>query len=796
MENGIPVGKEQNIVDIDEDKLNQIAQQLDRPLDLSEVVTNPNVTTIDDIVREVNGKEGTPAVSSIFGSLVDPGKLGIVLCNGQVTVVGPGRYICPNPRAGLKKIVALTENPIECETLTIVRVQRGEYGLAVDGGQPIILGEGLHVRNSRLFQHKRFIPVNQQHIQHGSIHIIRVPKGMFALITENNVPKLLAEGVHITNSNLLEFHRFENANQPHLSHGTIHLVRVAKGQIAKITDNNKNNFLQEGTHFINSNTFKFVGMADLNQLAIHHGTLHLIRVPKGKVALVSDENKPKLLEEGTHFVDSNTFEYGGLADLKENVIKHGTIHLIRVSKGQVALVIDENKPKFLEEGTHLIDSTTFKFVSMADLSEQVIRHGTITRFRVRKGEVGLAWEDNKPVFYDEGIFEKDSPNFSFERCVNASEKQITLGSKKIITVWDGEVGVSFLKGKLNVLYPDRHIIESAEHIFQGFLSTQQQCLHLVQPKDKERDLLTCETKDFVEIGIKADVFYRIANAEKVLLIVGKDNVMPLVRETSIATLNAIIRSTSLAEVAQSKEVTAKSEKNHVENVSGSAPSAPLFFDKVHDEFISKLHDSFIDRYGIEICNIRIESFKIINQELAANISKQALVTAQTETQLANLASQTEIATAQQRRDADLARIKAEGDAMKLKLETESKSKATMELARADAEATLTQAKAQSQALELKAEAEAKAILLKADAESKRADMLSKTALGSQISMFQLYADMVKGSMQGVEKVIYLPTDAANNPFSFMSLQQGGMQNFGLPVQALPAPLTRKSIDQK
>lgn len=54
----------------------------------------------------------------------------------------------------------------------------------------------------------------------------------------------------------------------------------------------------------------------------------------------------------------------------------------------------------------------------------------------------------------------------------------------------------------------------------------------------------------------------------------------------------------------------------------------MFFDKVHDEFISKLHDSFMEKYGIEITNIRIESFKIMNQELSNNISKQALVTAQ------------------------------------------------------------------------------------------------------------------------------------------------------------------------
>jgi len=308
-------------------------------------------------------------------------------------------------------------------------------------------------------------------------------------------------------------------------------------------------------------------------------------------------------------------------------------------------------------------------------------------------------------------------------------------------------------------------------------------------KKGDEGLLTCDTKDFVEIGLKADVFYRIGNAEKVLLVVGVDNVVTLVKETSIATLNSIIRSTSLQEVAQNNQVSAKSEKQHEQLMAAQQPNAshaPLFFDKVHDEFISKLHDTFMERYGIEVTNVRIESFKILNQELATNISKQALVTTQTETQLANLASQTEIATAQQKRDADVARIKAEGDSIKLKTETDAKNRTTMETAKAEAEATLIAAKAQAQSLELKAQAEARSILLKGDAEAKRADMLQKTTLGGQISLFQLYSEMVKTSMTGVEKVIYLPTDTANNPLGYMSMMQGGIPNlgFGLPVQEI------------
>jgi len=385
----------------------------------------------------------------------------------------------------------------------------------------------------------------------------------------------------------------------------------------------------------------------------------------------------------------------------------------------------------------------------------------------------LAWENNQPTFFEEGMYDKDSANFMFEKCVNASEQQIMLGSKKIITVRDGEVGVSYLKGKLIVLPPDRHFIESADHIFQGFLSTQQQCLHLSSPSldKKKENFLVCETKDFVEIAIKADVFYKIEDAEKISLVVGKDNVEALVRDTAIASLNSIIRSTSLAEVAQSKEIQAK-------KATPDAP-APQFFDKVHDEFIHKLHTSFIEQFGINVCNIRIESFKLMNQELASNISKQALTTAQTETQLSNLAGQTEIATAQQKRDAEVARIRAEGDSMRLKTETDARNRTTMETAKAEAEATLIRAKAEAQALEVRAEAEAKAILLKGEAEAKRATLISSTPLGGQIAMFQLYADMVKQSMTGVEKVIYLPVESANNPLSFFSLQQGNIPGMSI-----------------
>jgi hypothetical protein len=82
--------------------------------------------------------------------------------------------------------------------------------------------------------------------------------------------------------------------------------------------------------------------------------------------------------------------------------------------------------------------------------------------------------------------------------VSTEEKLVSLGSKKIVTVRDGEVGISYNKGKLvvcffsfsaiekkkkylssstlsfffsvafkQVLKPERHVIDSAGHTFQG-----------------------------------------------------------------------------------------------------------------------------------------------------------------------------------------------------------------------------------------------------------------------------------------------------------------------------------------
>merc|ERR1712054_613149 len=343
-----------------------------------------------------------------------------------------------------------------------------------------------------------------------------------------------------------------------------------------------------------------------------------------------------------------------------------------------------------------------------------------------------------------------------------------------------------------ILEPGRHILSAADHYFDSWLSTQQVGLRLndeaqVAPAVPGtsvggEDLIIAETKDFVKVGICADIFYSIADAAKTVKRVGKDGVRKLVLETAIGTLTNIIRSTALSEIAQSQNVTdAPTYQKGEEGQSGKA-SAPFFFDRAHDDFI--------ERYGIEISNIRVASCKIMDANLAESIAKQALVTAQTENHLANLKGQTEIATAEQSRQARVAQIAAEQEARSLMIATESENKSKIEKSEAQAKSQEVEVNQEAEAIVSQAKAEAEAIRLKAEAEAERANLLSKTPLGKQMALLDRWAGTVEKSSEGISKVVYCDPSVqfaagGGNSLGMLglkSLQQGASESNAAKVK--------------
>lgn len=118
------------------------------------------------------------------------------------------------------------------------------------------------------------------------------------------------------------------------------------------------------------------------------------------------------------------------------------------------------------------------------------------------------------------------------------------------------------------------------------------------------------------------MFYSISDPEKCIRTLDTDELEDLVRETAIATLTNIVRSTALNQIAQSKNVSAsqgpefllpaeattasEGDAPHNEDTGEMPQAVSIFFDRAHDEFMSKLHDDFISRYGVDIANIRME----------------------------------------------------------------------------------------------------------------------------------------------------------------------------------------------
>lgn len=600
--------------------------------------------------------------------------------------------------------------------------------------------------------------------------------------------------------------KLHSLTQNHITEGTFTMVRVSRGQIGLAVENGKPVLLAEGLHVYNSVLFTFKEFKEVSSEHIEHMSCNVIRVPKGSFGKVMEQGRPKLLPEGTHAIDNPVFKYDGLVETKQHRISYGSIHILQVASGTLALIKEGNFPSLLHEGLHIYNSPMLEICATQNKNTSMhFQHGTITRFRVQKGEIGLAVRNNEPLFIEEpGTYQVNSASFKFEYAAKASDKSIVLGSSKIITVYSGEVGVSYNGGRLQVLQPGRHVIDKAEHTFDDFLSTQQKSMRLKQHTESKltapkEDMLVCETKDLVRIGVRADVFFRIADPEKAILQVGRDQVDVLVMETSVATITNIIRSTALNEIAQNGAPSAGSEKAEATKEAQALrqPSAPVFFDKVHDVFLAKLHDDFVSRYGIEISNIRIEQFKIVDEALAKSISQQALTTAETESQLANLEGQTQIATQQQERDAKILQIRAQSEAdarrmtaeaevaqaegetkaLQVRAEAEAnrikvKAQSDAEAIRIRAEASIAEARAEAEGVRIRAAAEAESLKLKATAEGERAQLLASSPLGEKLALLGIYAETVKSSNDGVQKVVYVDpsTTAAANPLSLLTLQ--------------------------
>ena len=246
----------------------------------------------------------------------------------------------------------------------------------------------------------RNVSLDTDLIRAGEARILRVEPGEVGMIQAHGTPMLLDVGTHVFNSGAVTIKgKVSYSEQKYFHHGPLHYLRVDRGFFAKVW------------------TVVKVNERDMVMPRVRWKVFYYINVVVLRSVLISFICFPlQLIGEGIHYIDNHLFKFDGFVRCSDNVIEHGSIHRISVTKGMVAKVIQDSKNRILGEGDHLIESTDFQFVGFEDITKTLcIQHGTITILRVTRGQIALAWKDSDPIFISEpGVYEFDSADFKFE----------------------------------------------------------------------------------------------------------------------------------------------------------------------------------------------------------------------------------------------------------------------------------------------------------------------------------------------------------------------------------------------
>jgi len=375
-------------------------------------------------------------------------------------------------------------------------------------------------------------------------------------------------------------------------------------------------------------------------------------------------------------------------------------HLVK--EGQIALTQYGDEPQILGPGRHTLLSPLNEFMGVRDFRDTVIKHGPLHIIRVSMGQLGYAMnmETGKPLLLSRGEHIINSLHFVWKGFVNFGDQITKMDQLQVVRIETGNIGYAFRMGNLVILKPGLHLIEPPDR-FGDIISTQMQVLDL--------PLGIHETSDYVALAIRAAVFFRITEPHKTLVRI--KNVKQQISETAVATLAGIMRASSLSDLGSRAQAPSKSfyrqrdddEKREMDG--GYAPRKKSshraeeeaqrpFFQHVHDEFMSQLHDHVLDEWGIEIQNIRIESLKINDPELQRSISNNAIEVSKQHNQYIMLQKKQEIMV-----------VEAETAAAKLEITTNAKTSSIRCKAQAEADAVIIAAKAEKDSVELRGEGE-------------------------------------------------------------------------------------------
>merc|ERR1719410_3213385 len=244
--------------------------------------------------------------------------------------------------------------------------------------------------------------------------------------------------------------------------------------------------------------------------------------------------------------------------------------MVLVQQGQIARVWHGDQPGLLGPGRHFLISPTSRLVGVDRLggSNRIV-HGPIQIISVALGEIGIGTDrkTGNPRILTTGTHYINSPFFKWECFSDLTEHKTPIGIMKIY-----QPGLHFIQP------PDRYVDRLSMLIQVTQLPEQ---IH--------------ESKDYVQIAVRAAIYYRVADPEKALTTI--TNIDGEIKELGISTLQQIIRSSALTDIAGTSQVTYSKKNNPQKNgAMGKVvkEGGVDFYEKIHDQFMAELHDVILN----------------------------------------------------------------------------------------------------------------------------------------------------------------------------------------------------------
>ncbi len=607
-------------------------------------------------------------------------------------------------------------------------IKPGEIHFSDNGGQPeIYVTPGIHYLANPRHTWGNIRQASDDVIKEGNITIVRIWPGSIGLAEDNGRPIVLLPGTHAYNSNLfkLEEKNIIDTRQEKIQFRNISIVRVLPNELGLAWKNRSPVLLLPGLHIYEDPTFQLRGKLDVRNLSLReekndiksffeHDTITLIRLEKNQLGCAMNGREPVLLLPGVHIKNNRAFKIEDVVDANSQHIHFNTVHVIQVKAGEIGLAWNDNKPVMLKAGVYKISSTSFKFEKFCNENDKLIQHGPITIVRVNQGELGYAWDKGEAIELAPGLHYREDPQFIFDRCERANKEVIQFGNITHVIVKSGEARAINLDGALRILSEGRHDFTSPTLTVAAEPIPLQD---VIMPLHE----IKVTTRDRMPMHVTGQVTYNITDPEKLIKSMGQDSLKVSLEKCADAILRQQMSLADLSIITL--------DHHHEEKRRDSEASHRLFGDQSHgegDNFRGKLCSAVQQKlsqdtqgWGIKIREFAISDIGFQDKNVEQSLASATAQTRQAEAQYDLQGAQNATAISKVQGDSRQQLMAQESAAKIMQLKTESETASLMLKAKQEAESKamsqMIAAKAEAEVQKIKAQTEADVQKIKADA---------------------------------------------------------------------------------